>query len=574
VPSRNSVANEDSPEFRPLPPLEAAHILASVGEAPYAWHIATDVLSWGDNARQVLGIPDLRRVATGGAFAQLLAEGTEQSRYDAIMQSSLEDTGAGVPYDVEYCLIGDDNRQLWLEDVGRWFAGSDGKPARAHGIVRAINERHARDERLSYLSRFDDATGEMNRWSLMQQLREALEEAERFRGSCGFLLVSVDDVARINQSYGFDVADDVIVAVAGRLHSRMRGADKLGRLSGSKFGVVLRKCTSEEIEVAAERLLASVRGEVFATRRGPVAATITLGGVVAPRHARTMDEVLARAQEALDSAKLRRKGSAHIYRPNLEREALRQENLRLTDEIVNALNERRVVIAYEPVVATATRQPAFYECLMRVRRADGSIIAAGDIVPTAERLGLVRLIDHRMLELVAAELKADPDFHASINVSPGSTTDPDWWNALSAMLRRHARIAERLTVEITETVAIQDIDATRGFVSRVKDLGCRIAIDDFGAGYTSFRNLRRLNVDIVKIDGDFVQRLRNSEDDRAFVQTLLDLARRLGLQTVAERVKDAETAALLQELGCDYLQGEFVGLAKLDRHLNGARESA
>ena len=134
-------------------------------------------------------------------------------------------------------------------------------------------------------------------------------------------------------------------------------------------------------------------------------------------------------------------------------------------------------------------------------------------------------------------------------MSAASTVDPDWWAALGSMLRAHPGVAERLTVEMTETMAIQDIDDTRGFVARVKDLGCRIAIDDFGAGYTSFRNLRRLGVDVVKIDGSFVQNLRRSEDDRAFVHTLIDLARRLGLETVAEWVQDEESASILADWG-------------------------
>src|SRR5439155_12809421 len=137
---------------------------------------------------------------------------------------------------------------------------------------------------------------------------------------------------------------------------------------------------------------------------------------------------------------------------------------------------------------------------------------------------------------------AAPRYKPSLNVSAGSTVDPDWWSALAAMLRSHSGIAERLTVEITETTAIQDIDETRGFVARVKDLGCRIAIDDFGAGYTSFRNLRKLGVDLVKIDGAFVQNLTRSDDDRAFVRTLIDLARGLGPETVAEWVQAEEAA--------------------------------
>ena len=187
---------------------------------------------------------------------------------------------------------------------------------------------------------------------------------------------------------------------------------------------------------------------------------------------------------------------------------------------------------------------------MRVQRADGAFAQANEIIPVAERVGLVRMLDHRVLELVVAELAAAPALQASVNVSPASTVDPNWWAGLGALLRADSGVAERLIVEITETAAIQDIDEARGFVTRVKDLGCRIAIDDFGAGHTSFRNLRKLGVDIVKIDGAFVQNMLKSSDDRAFVHTLVDLARRLGLKTVAEWVQDEATAKLLAEWGC------------------------
>jgi len=217
------------------------------------------------------------------------------------------------------------------------------------------------------------------------------------------------------------------------------------------------------------------------------------------------------------------------------------------------------------VAKAGDRRPDFYECLMRVRRADGSLLGASDVVPVAERLGLVRLLDHRVLELVVDELVDAPSLQASVNVSPGSTTDPDWWSGLGSLLHAHPGTAERLIIEITESAAIHDIDEMRGFVARVKDLGCRIAIDDFGAGYTSFRNLRKLGVDIVKIDGAFVQNIMRSEDDRAFVRTLIDLGKRLKLATVAEWVQDEQAATILQAWGCDYLQGALVGLASIER---------
>jgi len=548
-------------------PAEPCDILASIGLAPYDWSIDTDALTWGANAAEVLQVGDLASISTGRGYAGLLDPKNESTRYDAIMQESARDYGAGVPYQTEYCLqTGRDGAtRLWVEDNGRWFAGADGRPARAHGVVRVITERHDQSERLAYLSRFDDLTGEMNRNALTEALTASLDDALKYRGSCGFLLIAVDNLARINESYGFGVADEVIASVWRRIRSRMRGGDMLGRFSSNKFGVVLNTCTPDDLSMAAERFLAAVREDVVQTAHGPVAATITVGGVAAPRHARTVAEILAHAQESLDSAKARRRGSFVAYRPNIERETLRQENVRQTDKIVSALNERRILLAFEPVAASATRAPAFYECLMRIRRADGSMVAATTVIPIAERLGLVRLIDHRVIELVTAELAAAPALKASVNVSPDSLTDPDWWAALGAQLRAKPGIAQRMMLEITETAAIHNVDEIAGFVTRAKDLGCRIAIDDFGAGYTSFRNLRRLGVDMIKIDGAFVQNLTRSEDDRVFVRTLIDLGRSLGLETVAEWVQDEESAATLAGWGCDYLQGDLIGRAALER---------
>jgi diguanylate cyclase (GGDEF)-like protein len=472
---------------------------------------------------------------------------------------------------VEYCLrLSPELHRIWVEDTGRWFAGPDGRPIRAHGVIRVINERHAQQERLAFLSRYDALTGEMNRWHLTEALGEALQDSIRFRSSCGFLLVAIDNLARINEAYGFEVADEVIATVAKRIRPKMRGGDSLGRFSGNKFGVVLKDCTPDDLAVAADRLLVEVRDEVVQTSTALVAVTATIGGVAAPRHARTVQEILARAQESLDNAKARRRGSFFAYRPSLEREAVRRDNVRATDEIVTALNDRRILLAFEPVVDAKSRAPHFYECLMRVRRADGTLLGSGDIIPAAERLGLIRLIDQRIVELVVAELMASPELKVSLNVSPASTMDPDWWESFSAQMHRHPGAAERLAIEITETAAFHNVDDARGFVTRAKDLGCSIAIDDFGAGNTSFRNLRRLGVDIVKIDGSFVQNLTRSADDRLFVRTMIELANGLGLLTVAEWVQDDAAAAMLTGWGCDYLQGTLVGAASIERP-GGAR---
>jgi diguanylate cyclase (GGDEF)-like protein len=541
---------------------DAAEILRSIGDVAYEWRLDTDALLWSGNAAAVLGVADPADIASGRGFAQRIEADDGKSRVDAIEQATQSDDGEGVPYQVQYAFRRDGcGEKIWLEDTGRWFAGADGKPLRAHGVVRAINERHERERQLAQLAKFDPLTGELNRAHLTEVLGAKLGEAVRFRKSLGFLLVAIDHLAHLNESYGFDIAEDVIAQVSKRIRTRLRGKDHLGRFSGNKFGVILTDCAADELAVAADRLLTGVRDETIPTAAGPVAVTVTIGGVTAPRHARTVPEILSRVQDALHAARVKRHGSFMPYRPNVERDALRRDSVRATDEIVAALNERRIALAYEPVVEAKSRKVAFYECLIRVHRSDGRIAHASEIIPVAERIGLMRMLDYRVLELVVSELAAAPDLTASVNVSPASTVDPDWWAGLGALLNANASAAARLIIEITETAAIQDVADARGFVTRVKDLGCRIAIDDFGAGYTSFRNLRKLGVDIVKIDGAFVQNIVKSSDDRAFVHTLIDLSRRLGLKTVAEWVQDEAAAQLLSDWGSDCLQGALIGLA-------------
>ncbi|MDE2376454.1 bifunctional diguanylate cyclase/phosphodiesterase [Bradyrhizobium sp.] len=553
---------------------QASEILAALGQAVFVWDIASDTIRWGEQAATVFaGIPP-DKLATGAEFAKLI-EPSQTLRSAALALTSPVHGADGTPYRVEYGVrLSASEPVVWVEETGRWFAGADGRPMRAQGIVRINNERHARDEELTKLAQLDPLTGELNRTHLIAALAETIEESARFRSSSAFMLVGIDRLARVNDAFGFDVADAVILDVGKRIRERLRGGDVLGRFSGNKFGLILKNCTVDDMNVAAERFLTGVRDEVVPTRSGPVSVTVSIGAVSVPRYARTADEAINRAQETLEAAKRRRAGSFGAWRPNAERDAQRRVNIRVTDEIVTALNERRIVLAYEPVVTASSREGAFYECLVRMEQGDGRTLLAPDIVPVAERLGLIRLVDHRVLELVVAELAASPDVRLSLNISPDTTMDPDWWASIESLMHAHPGVARRLIVEITETVAIQDIDDVRAFVGRLKQFGSRIAIDDFGAGYTSFRNLRKLGVDIVKIDGAFVQNITRSADDRAFVQTLIDLARRLDIETVAEWVQDEEAAGMLRDWGCDYIQGRLIGLASAERPWSAPPDAA
>jgi EAL domain-containing protein (putative c-di-GMP-specific phosphodiesterase class I) len=211
-------------------------------------------------------------------------------------------------------------------------------------------------------------------------------------------------------------------------------------------------------------------------------------------------------------------------------------------------------------VSAKTDKPAIYECLLRMAKPDGTVVSAGEFIPVAEQLGLSRLVDKRTLELSIDLLKKHPSLTLSVNVSSLTASDHEWVVALHRLTGGRREITRRLIVEITETAAIHDLDQTIAFVDTLKELGCSVAIDDFGAGYTSFKNLKLLNVDMVKIDGAFVKDLKSDTSDQVFIKTMIELANTFKMETVAEWVGDTEAATILKDAGITYLQGFLYGM--------------
>ncbi|MDF2996787.1 MAG: diguanylate cyclase [Xanthobacteraceae bacterium] len=543
-----------------LAPDTVARIVGEGGGAAYQWTLAADRLIWDAYAPDVLGIADLGRVACGADYAALIDPGSGRSRLEAVMSDRNADAGFGSRFETTYRLHSPDGigEPIWLEDRGVWFAGADSTPARVEGVVRRIGLQDLGPRGQDGAAR-DGQAGHINRQHLAQTLSDRLADAARYRSQFGFLLIGVDHLARLNDSYGFEVGDEVVDMVGQRLRARMRAHDEIGRFSGNKFAIVLRDCSPDDMAVAAQRFISAVVDDALQTSGGAVAVSVTAGGVIAPRHARGVPEIFTHAQDALEHAKTFARGSYQSYQPSVEREAARRANLRLTDDIVTALASSRVMLAFQPIAEAASRRIVLHECLVRVEAADGGLLNGAAVVPIAEKFGLMRLVDNRVLQLALDVLASDPALRLSVNVSPSTVNDRSWLALLEE--RGQRGLASRLVVELTETAAIQDVEVTRRFVRRLHEIGCTVAMDDFGAGYTSFRNLRRLGVDMLKLDGSFIRALMESEDDRFFVRTLLDLARHMGMQTVAEWVPDEATAEQLAEWGCDYLQGALIALA-------------
>ena len=550
-------------------------VLDSIGEVVYDWDIVSDRLTWGPNAAKVLAALSPDQLGSGRAYGELLAPDSAGSRYQAI-QSGAVDAGAGVPYRARYGLTvpgpgGRNKEVIWVEDSGRWFAGAGAKPERAHGIVRVITNHYEAERELEFKSRFDPLTGCYNRGHLVEIVSRMLARPPGKQPHFCILLASLDNLFVLNRTYGYDVADEVIAGVATRLRRTMRGPDSLARYAGAKFALILDNCDPDQMLNAGRRFLEETSGQPIETSAGAIPVTLGVGGVAAPRDGRNANQLFQHAEEALDHARQSSGSRLFGYTPSLARSDNRVQAAKLADEIVGALNEGRVVLALQPIVDTRTRREAFSEALVRLRSPDGSIIPPGAILPVAEKAGLVHMLDQRVLELAIPRLAADTNLTLSVNVSSATIHDPDWPNRFRGMIARDPGVASRLIIEITETCAIADVEATSAFMTTARELGVRVAMDDFGAGHTSFRNLRRLPFDLIKLDGAFVQNLSRSSDDRFFVRTLIELAHHMRIPVVAEWVEDAEAARLLEEWGVEYLQGMHFGDARIVE--NGARSA-
>ena len=230
-----------------------------------------------------------------------------------------------------------------------------------------------------------------------------------------------------------------------------------------------------------------------------------------------------------------------------------------------ALREDRLFFAFQPVVCATTGTVDYFECLLRMREAEGGVVSGGEFITIIEELGWIGLIDRYVLNKTVQDLAADPAVRLGLNISGMTACDRAWLRSLTSLLRHRGDIAHRLVIEITETAALVDIAESARFVGTLRDTGCRVALDDFGAGHTSLRHLQILPVDIVKIDGSLVRNLRNRPQSRIFLRRLLGLINSLGLTTVAECVETAEDAALLRAEGIAYLQGYHFGQPTVGR---------
>jgi diguanylate cyclase (GGDEF)-like protein/PAS domain S-box-containing protein len=439
----------------------------------------------------------------------------------------------------------------------------NGQPMHFVIQIQDVTERKRLESELRHLGEHDALTGVANRRALGQEISRQLAHQARYGGDLALLLVKLDRLKHVNDTFGHRVGDQVIRAAAGALRTRMRRSDTVARLGDHEFAVLLPQSSLDAAKAVANELVGLLADLRVDTEQQQLQVSASIGVVVVERDEEFDEEaLLAAADLAMYDAKEAGRDRYAVYDPKRGSRVNSGERLNWSDRIRRALQDDTFVLFYQPIANVSDGSNACYEALIRMADQPGDQVPPGAFLDIAERYGLMLAIDRWVTRrvitaLASGELPAGATI--ALNVSPRSLTDEGLLDLVERLLGEGRIAPQRLIFELTESAAISHLDEAKRFGRRLQRLGCGFALDDFGTGFGSFFHLRYLPYGLVKIDGDFVRGMTADRNDQLLVQALVGVAKGMGKKTVAEFVGDEQTLALLRELGVDYAQGFHIG---------------
>jgi diguanylate cyclase (GGDEF)-like protein/PAS domain S-box-containing protein len=480
----------------------------------------------------------------------------EEALVDRLMRGEIRS------YRLERRIVHATGRSVWISLSVSLVRDSSGVPRYCIKQLEDISDRKRFEGQLAYLADHDALTGLYNRRAFQRELHQRAS-VERCAGAV--VVVDLDHFKDINDTLGHAAGDEVIVRVARILQKRLRKTDVLGRLGGDEFAMLLVGAQREEAEPVIAELLQVIREQSVVVDDGhPIGLTASAGiALFDADTSLTGEELLVSADIAMYDAKERGRDRYGISVETQRRQAQMTERMAWSQRMRAALENDGFVLFEQPVVDLRSGAPKCHELLLRMRDDDGELIQPAAFLPIAERSGLIAEIDRwvtrRAIETIAAQREAGRSLKLAVNLSGVSVSDPALLELIEHDLQAMRPPPGSLVFEVTETAAIVNLDCARAFAATLAELGCELALDDFGAGFGSFYYLKRLPFDYLKIDGDFIRQLTTSQEDQLVVRAIVEIARGLGKRTVAEFVGDEETLALLRELGVDDGQGFHLG---------------
>jgi diguanylate cyclase (GGDEF)-like protein len=427
-------------------------------------------------------------------------------------------------------------------------------------VASDISEQRRLTERLSYQASHDSLTRLLNRREFEARIQELLAQSPRRAGA--LLFIDLDQFKLINDTSGHRAGDELLVQLASMMREQLRPNDLLGRLGGDEFGVLLSGVgTVESAMLAAERLRRSLEAFVFTWEQRTYMVSASIGAVMLSG-ASTLKEVFAHADAACYLAKEGGRNRVHFHSEDDAAVTRRLTEMEWANKLRDAVRDGRLLLDYQELLALQEGgMPGVHvELLLRLREEDGRVVLPGAFLPAAERYGLMPMIDRWVLQAALAHLDhlhpAGRELATcAINLSSASLEDEQFVDFVDGLLAAHGVDPGRVVFEVTETVAMRNFVASSQLLSRLRGLGCKVALDDFGAGMSSFGYLKNLELDMVKIDGSFVQGLEHDRMSQSIVRAVTEIGHQQGLAVIAEWVSSPAMLAILRTMGVDYAQG-------------------
>jgi len=511
--------------------------------------------------------PEGRRITGRGdeaigkiGFLELL----DESSHGPQLQQALKEVASGrhLSHQHESLVLAPDGTLrtvAWIHS--RLSTSSAEQPATILSVGLDTTERKEAETRLAWLADHDPLTGLINRRRFQEDFAEILRRALRYGHQGALLFFDLDQFKYINDTSGHQAGDIMLKMVSNTLRNMVRETDLLARLGGDEFALVMPQTDADGARRMATRILARLQRIELPVHTRVHRISASIGIVRFPEHGTQVQDLMAHADLAMYQAKEIGRGRWHFFSWSEQKRKQFNDEVLWKQRIEQALEEDRFFLQFQPILEIANGRITHYEVLIRMRETDGSVAMPGKFIPVAERTGLIHRIDQLVLARAVELLRRTrtQGFGLSINLSGKVIDEQAFLPLLRRLLRDSAIDPVRLLIEITETAALADMPSAAELMQDVRALGCRTALDDFGSGFSSFFYLRELSLDMVKIDGAFIRNLPRNSDDQLFVQAIIDVARGLGKQTIAEFVEDEETLRILRELGVDYAQGYYIG---------------
>ncbi len=421
-----------------------------------------------------------------------------------------------------------------------------------------LSETNKEVKQLHYLATHDFLTNIPNRYYLEEYLKKLINSVEGFQNEGALLFIDLDNFKVVNDSFGHASGDQILLDFVARLKLNLGQEAFLARLGGDEFAVVLRDTSLEKASAIANQLLQALRNDEFDVEGHQVTVKITASiGIMMMDGTQDTQTLFSYADVALYTAKYEGKNRISFIQSGGNIEPLSESNKTIL-QINDALKENRFTLFFQPVFMM-DGTVIHYEALLRMIDLEGDLIFPNDFLPIAERFGLMSQIDRWVVDSAIDLLGKHPDLSFFVNLSASSLGDKELLKFIEAKIEESNLQACRIGFEITETAAIRDLDQVEHWIQRLKLMGCKFALDDFGVGFLTFTHLQRLPVDYLKIDGTFIRNLDSNPTNKALVQAINAVAHALGIATIAEYVENAEIWAIIGELGIDCGQGYYLG---------------